>query len=90
MRIMRTLREQFVERVEAFLAKSGVRPTDFGRGSLGDPSFMTHFRREASHDDIGPIGAPLIDAWTCEPLVSWEKHSPGSLQHTRDLLIKIQ
>jgi hypothetical protein len=48
MRIMRTLREQFVERVEAFLVRSGMRPTDFGRESLGDPSFITHLRRGRS------------------------------------------
>lgn len=48
MRHMRTFREQFVERVEAFLARSGMRPTDFGRESLGDPSFITHLRRGRS------------------------------------------
>lgn len=45
---MRTFREQFVERVEAFLARSGMRPTDFGREALGDPSFITHLRRGRS------------------------------------------
>lgn len=48
MRMMRTFREQFVERVEAFLARSGMRPTDFGREALGDPSFITHLRRGRS------------------------------------------
>jgi hypothetical protein len=45
---MRTFREQFVERVEAFLARSGMRPTDFGREALGDPGFITHLRRGRS------------------------------------------
>ena len=48
MRTMRTFREQFVERVEAFLVQSGMRPTDFGREALGDPSFITHLRRGRS------------------------------------------
>lgn len=48
MHIMRTLREQFVDRVEAFLAKSGMHPTDFGRESMGDPRFITHLRRGRS------------------------------------------
>jgi hypothetical protein len=68
MRTMRTFREQFVERIEAFLAKSGMRPTDFGREALGDPSFVTHLRRGRSPtlDTADRVNA-FIDRLEAEP-----------------------
>ena len=45
---MRTYSELFLARVEAFLAASGLRATDFGREAVGDPSFITHLRRGRS------------------------------------------
>ncbi|GGC63795.1 hypothetical protein GCM10011504_47510 [Siccirubricoccus deserti] len=45
---MRTLSEQFLAEVEAFLAASRMKPTDFGREAVGDPSFITHLRRGRS------------------------------------------
>ena len=42
---MRTLSEQFLNRVEAFLAVSGLKVSEFGRQSVGDPNFVTHLRR---------------------------------------------
>jgi hypothetical protein len=45
---MRTIREQFLARVEAFLAVSGIKPSEFGRQSLGDPTFVVSLRRGRS------------------------------------------
>ena len=48
MRMMRTYSEQFAVRVEAFLVKTGMRASDFGREAIGDPNFVTHLRRGRS------------------------------------------
>ena len=45
---MRTFSEQFVAQVESFLKASRMKATDFGRESVGDPSFITHLRRGRS------------------------------------------
>ena len=45
---MSTYSEQFYAQVEAFLASSRMRATDFGREAVGDPSFVTHLRRGRS------------------------------------------
>ena len=45
---MRTYSEQFLDRVERFLTATRMRPTDFGREAVGDPSFITHLRRGRS------------------------------------------
>lgn len=42
---MRTLSEQFLIRVETFLTTSNVKISEFGRQSVGDPSFVSHLRR---------------------------------------------
>lgn len=44
----RTYSEQFTAEVEAFLATSRMKPSDFGREAIGDPSFVTHLRRGRS------------------------------------------
>lgn len=45
---MRTIREQFLARVEAFLAASGIKPSELGRQSIGDPTFVVSLRRGRS------------------------------------------
>ena len=45
---MKTLSNQFRTRVEAFLSASGFKPTEFGRQSVGDPSFVLGLRRGRS------------------------------------------
>lgn len=45
---MITFSEQFLARVEGFLAATRMRVTDFGREAVGDPSFVTHLRRGRS------------------------------------------
>ena len=45
---MRTISEQFLDRVEAFLEASGLKPSEFGRQSVGDPSFVVNLRRGRS------------------------------------------
>ena len=45
---MRTISEQFLDRVEAFLTASGLKPSEFGRQSVGDPSFVVNLRRGRS------------------------------------------
>ena len=37
---MRTLEEQFGSRVSAFLGRSGLSPTAFGKKAVGDPNLM--------------------------------------------------
>ncbi|MGE0424960.1 MAG: hypothetical protein AB7O88_22065 [Reyranellaceae bacterium] len=44
----RTITEQFVGRVEAFLTASGVKPSEFGRSAIGDRSFVLNLRRGRS------------------------------------------
>lgn len=45
---MGTLSEQFVRRVEGFLAVSKTKITEFGLQSVGDPNFVAHLRRGRS------------------------------------------
>jgi 2,4-dienoyl-CoA reductase-like NADH-dependent reductase (Old Yellow Enzyme family) len=45
---MRTFSEQFLAEVEAFLAASRMKATDFGREAVGDPSFVTRLRQGRS------------------------------------------
>ena len=45
---MRTLSEQFRAEVEVFLTASRMKPTDFGREAIGDPSFVTRLRQGRS------------------------------------------
>ncbi len=40
--------EQFRDEVEAFLAATGFKPTEFGRLAVGDPSFVLNLRRGRS------------------------------------------
>ena len=46
--IMGTISEQFLSRVETFLAKSGAKPSEFGRQTIGDTSFIANLRRGRS------------------------------------------
>ena len=45
---MRTISEQFVSRVEAFLEAHRFKPSEFGRQAIGDPSFIVNLRRGRS------------------------------------------
>jgi len=45
---MGTLSEQFLSRVEAFLAQTRIKVTEFGRESVGDPNFIVNLRRGRS------------------------------------------
>jgi len=45
---MGTLSEHFRHEVEAFLAATGFKPTEFGRQAVGDPSFVLNLRRGRS------------------------------------------
>lgn len=40
--------DQFRDHVEAFLAATGFKPTEFGRQAVGDPSFVLNLRRGRS------------------------------------------
>ena len=42
---MKTFSEHFLGRVEAFLAASGAKASEFGRQTVGDPSFVVNLRR---------------------------------------------
>jgi predicted transcriptional regulator len=44
----RTISEQFIARVESFLAETGTKPSDFGRSAIGDGSFVLNLRRGRS------------------------------------------
>ena len=43
-----TLLREFLSRVEAFLTTSGAKPSEFGRQTVGDPSFVANLRRGRS------------------------------------------
>ena len=45
---MRTLTDQFHATVEAFLDRTGFKPTEFGRQAVGDPSLVLNLRRGRS------------------------------------------
>jgi hypothetical protein len=45
---MSTLSEHFLSKVESFLKESGIKPTEFGRQAIGDPSFILNLRRGRS------------------------------------------
>ena len=44
----RTISEHFLERVEAFLASTGTKPSEFGLSAIGDRSFVLNLRRGRS------------------------------------------
>ena len=44
----RTISEQFLARIEAFLARTGTKPSEFGRMALGDGAFVLNLRRGRS------------------------------------------
>jgi hypothetical protein len=45
---MKTFSEHFLGRVEAFLAETGAKASEFGRQTVGDPSFVANLRRGRS------------------------------------------
>ncbi len=45
---METLEGQFISRVGAFLGRSGLSPTAFGKKALGDPNLMRQIGRGRS------------------------------------------
>ncbi len=45
---METLEGQFISRVSAFLGRSGVSPTAFGKMAVGDPNLMRQIGRGRS------------------------------------------
>lgn len=44
----RTISEQFLARVEAFLAATGTKPSEFGRSAVSDGAFVLNLRRGRS------------------------------------------
>ncbi|MCX7366319.1 MAG: hypothetical protein NTV97_31510 [Alphaproteobacteria bacterium] len=44
----RTMSEQFLARVEAFLANTGTKPSIFGQYAVGDTAFLLNLRRGRS------------------------------------------
>jgi hypothetical protein len=44
----RTLSKHFVARVEEFLKRTGIKPSEFGRQAIGDRAFVTNLRRGRS------------------------------------------
>ena len=45
---METLEGQFISRVSAFLGRSGLSPTAFGKKAVGDPNLMRQIDRGRS------------------------------------------
>ena len=45
---MQNLSKQFHRTLEEFLERSGVKPTEFGRQAVGDPSLILNLRRGRS------------------------------------------
>lgn len=45
---MSMITNHFRDQVEAFLAATGFKPTEFGRQAVGDPSFVLNLRRGRS------------------------------------------
>jgi hypothetical protein len=45
---MKTLTEQFLDAIDGYLARSGTKPSEFGRQAIGDPSLVLNLRRGRS------------------------------------------
>jgi hypothetical protein len=45
---MQSISVEFLARVEAHLAATGTKPSEFGRAAVGDSSFVLHLRRGRS------------------------------------------
>lgn len=45
---MEGIQNQFLAAIEAFLAKKGMTPTQFGKGAVNDPNFVADLRRGRS------------------------------------------
>ena len=45
---MKTLTEQFLAAIEGYLARTGTKPSEFGRQAIGDPSLVLNLRRGRS------------------------------------------
>lgn len=45
---MQSFSVEFLARVEAHLAATGAKPSEFGRAAVGDPTFVLHLRRGRS------------------------------------------
>jgi hypothetical protein len=45
---MKTLTEQFLDAIEGYLARTGTKPSKFGRQAAGDPSLVLSLRRGRS------------------------------------------
>jgi hypothetical protein len=45
---MQSFTDDFRARVEAHLAATGTKPSEFGRAAVGDPCFVLHLRRGRS------------------------------------------
>jgi hypothetical protein len=41
---MKTLTEQFLDAIEGYLARTGTKPSEFGRQAAGDPSLVLSLR----------------------------------------------
>jgi len=44
----RTISEQFLASIEAFLTRTGTKPSEFGRMAVGDRAFVLNLRRGRS------------------------------------------
>jgi hypothetical protein len=44
----RTISKHFIAQVEAFLKRTGFKPTEFGRQAVGDSGFVLNLRRGRS------------------------------------------
>jgi hypothetical protein len=47
-RMTGTISERFLSRVEAYLAESGTKPSEFGQMAVGDRAFVLNLRRGRS------------------------------------------
>jgi predicted transcriptional regulator len=45
---MKSLTEQFLDAIEGYLARTGTKPSEFGRQAIGDPSLVLSLRRGRS------------------------------------------
>ncbi|SEE79373.1 hypothetical protein SAMN05444171_8086 [Bradyrhizobium lablabi] len=49
--------QQFISEIDAFLKRTGMTPTVFGREALKDPNFVGDLKKKGRQPTLGVVGA---------------------------------
>lgn len=48
--------QQFISEIDAFLTRTGMTPTAFGKAALKDPNFVGDLKKEGRQPTLGVVG----------------------------------